>query len=357
MNDAHTYTWPQLTQSLLKGEHLGGQAVRWAMGQVMDGAASPIALGGFLVALQARGVTVEELDAFALTALEHSTRLEAPEGAVDIVGTGGDGAHTVNISTMASLVIGGAGYPVVKHGNRAASSKSGAADCLAELGISLDLTPDEVAEVMARAGIAFCFAQTFHPSMRHAALTRKELSIPTVFNVLGPLTNPARVRANAIGCAFADLAPVMAGVYARRGHSALVFRGRDGLDELSIATASDVWEVRNGAIRTHVIEPEYLGIDKAPLEALRGGDPQYNAQVARDVFGGATGPIRDAVVLNAAAGIVAARAESHKDDQSPFMDRMIAAAREAERVLDDGAAAALLEKWSTASAAVVSERA
>lgn len=353
MTDQEIYTWPALTTALMQGRDLTSDEAWWAMGQVMRGEVDPIPLAGFLVALQAKGAVVHEVNALASSMLEHSTAITAPEGAVDIVGTGGDGAHTVNVSTMASLVIRGAGVPVAKHGNRAVSSKSGSADVLETLGVRLDLPVQSVQRVLDEAGISFCFAQVFHPSMKHAAAARGALKIPTAFNILGPITNPAGVCAHSVGVAFEEMAPVIAGVFADRGASAIVVRGRDGLDELSIAAESDVWEVRNGSVTTHVIAPEDFGLARASIDALRGGDPAYNAQVARDLLAGRKGPVRDAVVLNAASGIVAAEAlEAGADACAAFTDRMRTAVKRAEESLDTGAAQAALDRWVRVSQSV-----
>ena len=325
------------------------------MNEVMQGSASPVALAGFLIALQAKGSSVAELRALADEMVAHSHSFTAPAGAVDIVGTGGDGANTVNISTMASLVIAASGVPVVKHGNRSASSKSGAADVLEQLGVRLDLPAREVAAMVDEVGITFCFAQVFHPSMRFAAEARKGLGVPTVFNILGPITNPAGVQASAVGVADPAMAPVIAGVFQQRGTSALVFRGCDGLDELTIAEDSQIWEVRGGdEIREHHLNPtELLGINKVPLSALEGGEPAYNAQVARDLFAGAHSPIRDAVLLNAAAGIVAAEGIGQAAADG-FDERFADAFRRAGEVLDSGRPAAVLDEWSSRSQQLMS---
>ncbi|HEY5186557.1 MAG TPA: anthranilate phosphoribosyltransferase, partial [Actinomycetes bacterium] len=233
--------WPGLLQALVRGEQLSADDTGWAMGEIMSGEATPVQIAGFMVALRAKGETAEEMDGLVRAMLAHAHRIDVPGPSVDIVGTGGDRAHTVNISTMAALVVAGAGARVVKHGNRAASSACGAADLLEELGVVLTLPPERVAEVAIEAGITFCFAQVFHPGFRHAAVPRRELGIPTAFNFLGPLTNPAQPPAQAIGCADLRMAPVMAEVFARRGVAALVFRGDDGLDELTTTTTSRVW--------------------------------------------------------------------------------------------------------------------
>ncbi|NMM35141.1 MAG: anthranilate phosphoribosyltransferase, partial [Phycicoccus sp.] len=292
-------TWPTIFTELLSGHHLGAVESGWAMDQIMSGDASAVQVAGFLMALRAKGETVEEMRGLADMMLAHASRIEVSGTTLDIVGTGGDRAHTVNISTMASLVAAASGVRVVKHGNRSASSSSGSADVLEALGINLELHTSDVAAVVEKAGITFCFAQAFHPAMRHAASARRDLGISTAFNFLGPLTNPAQPTYAAVGVADARMAPLMAGVFAGRGKDAAVFRGDDGLDELTISTTSTVWWVRNGAIREYEVDPRSVGLELHPLETLRGGDAAHNAQVVRDVFGGAVGPIRDAVVLNA----------------------------------------------------------
>src|SRR5665811_590474 len=292
-------TWPTIFTELLSGHHLGAIESGWAMNQIMSGDASAVQVAGFLMALRAKGETVEEMRGLADMMLAHASRIEVSGTTLDIVGTGGDRAHTVNISTMASLVAAASGVRVVKHGNRSASSSSGSADVLEALGINLTLHPSDVAAVVEKTGITFCFAQQFHPAMRHAAAPRRDLGIATAFNFLGPLTNPAQPTYAAVGVADARMAPLMAGVFAGRGKDAAVFRGDDGLDELTISTTSTVWWVRKGTIREYDVDPRSVGLELHPLETLRGADAAYNAQVVRDVFAGAVGPIRDAVVLNA----------------------------------------------------------
>lgn len=343
-------TWPQLISRLVRSEDLEAEQAAWAMHETMAGQATPIHLASFLVALASKGVASHELAALADAMVDHAVPLAAPTGAVDIVGTGGDMAQTVNISTMSSLVIAAAGHPVVKHGNRASTSRSGSADVLESLGIRLDLSPRAVEEMVHRVGITFCFAQVFHPSMRHAVEARKGLGVPTVFNVLGPITNPGRPAASAVGVADLGMAPLVADVFAGRGTSALVFRGQDGLDELTVAAPSDVWEVRGGHVARAVLDPaELLGIPRSPIESLRGGTAEDNAQVARELFAGARGPVRDAVSLNAAAGILAARGAQDPAGEGSFEERFAAAHEEATRVLDSGEPAAVLERWASAS--------
>jgi len=311
------------------------------MDTIMSGEATPAQIAGFLVALRAKGETVDEVAGLVEAMLAHANPVTIGGEKLDIVGTGGDQLNTVNISTMAALVCAGAGAKVVKHGNRASSSSSGSADVLEALGVRLDLPIDRVAANAEEAGITFCFAQVFHPSFRHTAVPRRELAIPTAFNFLGPLTNPARVQASAVGVANARMAPLVAGVLAKRGSRGLVFRGSDGLDELTTTGPSTVWEIRNGEVTEQTFDPQVLGIRPATVEELRGGDATANAAVVRDVLSGVPGPARDAVLLNAAAGLVA----FDVDAQGPLADRMAAALKRAEESIDSGAAAAVLEKW------------
>jgi len=341
-------TWPRIFTELLSGHHLGTIESGWAMNQIMSGDASAVQVAGFLMALRAKGETVEEMRGLADMMLAHASRIEVPGTTLDIVGTGGDRAHTVNISTMASLVAAASGVRVVKHGNRSASSSSGSADVLEALGINLALNPSDVAAVVEKAGITFCFAQAFHPAMRHAASARRDLGIATAFNFLGPLTNPAQPTYAAVGVADARMAPLMAGVFAGRGKDAAVFRGDDGLDELTISTTSTVWWVRNGAIREYEVDPRSVGLDLHPLETLRGGDAAYNAQVVHDVFGGAVGPIRDAVVLN--AGIALALTTPDRGERpADFVAALRSAMDRAAAAIDDGGATSVLQRWIAAT--------
>jgi anthranilate phosphoribosyltransferase len=269
-----------------------------------------------------------------------------PVRAVDVVGTGGDQAQTVNISSMAAVVVAAAGVAVVKHGNRAASSASGAADVLEALGVAIDLPPEGVAACVAEVGIGFCFAPVFHPAMRHAGPVRAQLGVPTAMNLLGPLSNPAQPAAGLVGCADARLAPVIADVFATRGTSALVVRGDDGLDELTTTTTSTVRVVGDGEVRTVSLDPAAFGIAPATREDLRGGDAAVNAEVFRALLGGARGPVRDAVLLNAAGAVVAF--------DGPHADPLAAFPAALERVaaaVDSGAAAALLDRWAEFSTA------
>lgn len=344
-------SWPVVMNRLVAGRDLTAEQAAWAMDEVMAGEVAPARLAGFLMGLRAKGETVDELAGLARSMVEHATPLEYEGRAVDIVGTGGDRAHTVNISTMAAVVVAGTGVRVVKHGNRAATSSSGSADVLEALGIRLDHPPRRVAQIAGEAGITFCFAQVFHPSMRHAAVARKELAVATAFNFLGPLTNPVRPAATAVGCADARMAPLMAGVFAEQGTDALVFRGDDGLDELAATGGATVWEVRGGAVTETRLDPAgELGLRRIEVADLRGGDAAHNAGVARDVLSGADrGPVRETVLLNAAAALVA-DATLPGTGSGSLAERLAAGLEHAARSVDDGAAAAVLERWRAASA-------
>jgi anthranilate phosphoribosyltransferase len=348
--DTPATTWPSVLGTLLRRDALTADAASWAMDQVMSGEATDAQLAAFVVALRAKGETAEEMDGLARAMLGHAHRIDVPGPAVDVVGTGGDLAHTVNVSTMAAIVAAGAGARVVKHGNRAASSACGTADVLEELGLPLTLTPEQVERVGVEAGITFCFARVFHPAMRHAAGVRSELGVPTVFNFLGPLTNPAQPRAQAIGCADPRMAGVMAGVFARRGASALVFRGDDGLDELTTTTTSHVWWVRDGEIAETTLDPAELGIPRAAPAALRGADPAFNAAVVRRLLEGEAGAVRDAVLLNAAAALVAL-----DEDEGEPVELLAGAYARAARAVDSGAAAAALARWLDVARSVAEE--
>ena len=341
-------TWPNLTSALLRGEELATPDTAWAMGEIMTGNATPAQIAGFAIALRAKGETPTELAGLVEAMLAKATLVALPEEtrttAVDVVGTGGDRANTVNISTMAAIVTAAAGVTVVKHGNRSASSTTGTADLLEHLGIPLDLGPEGVARTVSEAGIGFCFAARYHPGMRHASVTRRELGVPTFFNVLGPLTNPARPTAAAVGCFDLRMAPVMAEVFALRGDSALVMRGEDGLDEFTTAAPTRVWLVRQGKVEEMLVDSVDLGLPRSQPADLRGGDVAFNADVARRVFAGEKGPVRDAVVLNTAAALAA-----HGGFPGDFHDTMRAGIARAAQTIDAGAATAQLSRWVTAA--------
>ncbi|MBM9433265.1 anthranilate phosphoribosyltransferase [Flaviflexus equikiangi] len=346
-------TWSDLTARLIAREDLDRADTAWAMDEVMSGATSPVVLAGFLTALATKGETVDELRGLADAMLSHATPIDIEGDTVDIVGTGGDRLKTVNISTMSSLVIAASGVKVVKHGNRASSSASGSADCLEELGVDLNLPTSRVLENFHELGITFLFANLFHPSMRHAAVARRELAVGTAFNVLGPLTNPARPRAGAIGVSSAHHAPLVAGVLAERGHSALVFRGENGMDELSAVTLNHVWEVRHRAVTYCEIDAvSDLGLARATVDDLRGADAVYNARVARDVLNGRAGAAREAVLLNTAAALVADGSLTGVDPSSgTLVERLRAGIGIAADTIDSGRAADLLARWVALSRA------
>ncbi|MCF3118236.1 anthranilate phosphoribosyltransferase [Streptomyces arenae] len=337
-------SWPDVLNGLLDGRDQSADDTAWAMDRIMRGEATDAQIAGFVVALRAKGETVEEISGLVRAMYEHANVIDVPGRTVDIVGTGGDGAKTVNISTMSAIVVAGAGAKVVKHGNRAASSASGASDVLEKLGVNLQLTPARVVEVAEEAGITFCFAVKFHPALRHAGAARGQLGIRTVFNLLGPLTNPARVRSQAVGVADPRMAPVVAGVFAERGHSSLVFRGDDGLDELTTTATSRVWVVRDGAVHEEAFDPRDVGIDLVPVEALRGADASYNAEVALRLLDGETGPVRDAVLLNSAAALAALAQE-----KGSLVEQIRAGMARAAESIDSGAAKQALERWVAAS--------
>lgn len=341
-----TPTWPTILGRLTTGRNLATGQAGWAMDQIMTGAATPAQIAGFAVAMKLKRPTPAEVTELADGMLNHARRVPTDEigtATVDIVGTGGDGCNTVNLSTMAAIVVAASGVPVVKHGNRAASSLSGGADTLEALGVRIDLTPDQVVRSVKEVGIGFAFAPHFHPSYRHASVVRRELGVPTVFNLLGPLTNPAGPRAGLIGCAWGDLAEVMAGVFASRGSSALVVHGDDGLDELTTTTTSTIWRVQAGTVERLTFDPAAFGFKRAELSELVGGDAEHNAAEARAVLGGEKGAVRDAVVLNAAGAMVAHTGLASDAKWVPAWEAGLARAAEA---IDSGAAEQLLARWA-----------
>ena len=340
-------SWSRVLGTLVAGDDLDAADAAWAMEQIMSGSATGAQIAAFAVGLRAKGESAEELNGLVATMLSHARRLEVSGRTVDVVGTGGDGAQTVNISTMAAVVTAAAGAPVVKHGNRAASSKCGSADLLEALGVIIDLPPEGVSDCVRELGIGFCFAKVFHPALRHAGGARQEIGIPTTFNFLGPLTNPAQTVAGLIGCCDTRMAPLMARVLAERGATVLVVCGDDGLDEITTATTSSVWVVDAGAVRLVKFDPTALGVPRSRVDDLRGGSPADNADVARRVLTGEPGPVRDAVVLNAAAALATYRGLSGNLEED--LRAGLTAAAEA---LDSGAAVALLDRWVARSGAL-----
>lgn len=340
-------SWPALLNQLVGGVDLDSDDAAWAMDQIMSGSATQAQIGGFMIGLRAKGETAVEVTGLVSAMLSHATLVTfdtEPTDAVDVVGTGGDQSGSVNISTMAALVTAAAGVPVVKHGNRNASSLCGTADVLEALGVAIELSPAGVRDCVTELGIAFCFAPAFHPALRFVGPPRREVGVPTAFNVLGPLANPAQPRAGLVGCAFERLAPLMAEVFAGRGASVLVVRGDDGLDEITTTTTTTAWQVSGGSVRRLVIDPTRLGVPVATAADLAGGAAERNAEVVRSVLSGAPGAVRDAVLLNAAAAIVSYRGfgpDLHAD--------LADALPQAARAVDSGAAADLLDRWARRS--------
>ncbi|HZJ40450.1 MAG TPA: anthranilate phosphoribosyltransferase, partial [Demequina sp.] len=337
-------TWPDILMRLSFDEDLDAADTAWMLDEVFNGRATDGQLGAFLMGMQTKGATAPEVNGMVETMLAHAAPISIPGRSVDIVGTGGDKANTVNISTMAALVIAGAGLRVVKHGSRASSSTTGSSDVLAALGVNLDLEPQRVAEVVEEVGITFCYAIKFHPAMRFAGPVRKELGIPTIFNVLGPLTNPVQPAVSAIGASSADLAPVMANVLAMRRRDGMVFRNEDGLDELAATAPTRVWDVRDGVVTESMIDAAAdLGLRPIPIEALRGGEPDENAAVVRSVLAGASGPVRETVIANAALAI-AADGTLPGTDADDLLTRVLAGMVAAANAIDSGAAEATLHR-------------
>jgi anthranilate phosphoribosyltransferase len=329
--------WPVVLGTLLDGGSLDQAVARATMSEILEGAASPAQIAAFIVALRMKGETVDELVGMveAMYDAAELVPIDPAAGAIDIVGTGGDRAHTINVSTLSAIVAAGAGVKVCKHGNRAASSACGAADLLEALGIAIELGPEGVARCVEEAGVGFCLATRYHPAMRHAGPSRRDLGIPTAFNILGPLSNPGQVRRTLIGVADLRMAERMAGVLAARGaERALIVHGGDGLDELTTTGPPTVVELLDGEVRTWDVDPEALGLPRADREDLVGGDAATNADLARRVLAGEGGPHRDIVCLNAGAGLLVAGVV---DDLAVGLER-------ARTAIDSGAAVGVLHK-------------
>ncbi len=355
--------WPALLAKLVAGTDLTESDSRWAMDNIMDGRATDAQIAGLILGLRAKGETAAEVTGLVAGMLDHAVELHIPGPTLDVVGTGGDGSHTVNISTMAAIVCAAAGARVVKHGNRAASSACGSADVLTEIGVAVELGAAGVSDCVATLGIGFCFAPTFHPAMRHVAAVRRELGIPTVFNILGPLANPARPSAQLVGCADARFALIMADVLAHRGTAALLVRGRDGLDEVTTYGSTDVWDTTtcgcggsartDGCVRRDLIDPAQLRIAAPAAGSLRGGDAATNARITRELFAhpAKLPAIRDAVALNAAAALVAWNAATTTGSATETVSgttlysRLESTLPRAFEAIDSGAAGALLDRW------------
>lgn len=334
--------WDLHISRLDAGLDLEPEHVQWCMNEILTGKANNEIIKEFLLALKVKGETSEEVGALVSQMYQHCAPISINERAVDTVGTGGDGAHTINISTTAAIIAAAAGVKVVKHGNRAASSKSGSADLLEALGININLDGVAVEKTFREMGIGFCFAPVFHPAMRFAAPARKELGVPTVFNILGPMANPAKPQAAAIGVANDRMHLVMAQVLANRGVDGFVFRGDDGLDEITLATTTSVLTIGNGEIFSDLLDPLDFNIPRAPISELVGGDSTENARITMAIFSGETGARRDAVVLNAAAAIAAFDARF----DLTLHERMALGVSRAIEAIDSGASTRLVTEWS-----------
>ncbi len=338
--------WPALIGALIKGEQLTAEETAWAMNEIMEGAATPAQIAGFGVALRIKGETASEVTGLAQAMLDHAAPISIPGRTVDLVGTGGDGARTVNISTMGTVAAAAAGARMVKHGNRAASSACGTADVLEALGVVIDLPTAATEQLVAEIGAGFLFAPLYHPALRHVIVPRRELGVPTVFNVLGPVANPAHPAAQALGVADPRMGPILAGVLAARGCSAVVFHGDDGLDELTTTAASTVWIVHDGTVSQTSFDPAELGIPRSVPADLLGGDPAHNAGVAREFLAGRPGPVRDTALLNAAAALAA---EAGVAGPGALVAALADGYSRATEAVDSGAAAGLLARWIEAS--------
>ncbi len=344
-------TWKSILTKLVGGDHLSAEESEWFVDDLMNGNADPAAVGAVLATQQQLGLTTDEVRGAAKAMVDHAIPLNIDGETTDIVGTGGDGAATVNLSSMGAVVAAAAGVKVVKHGNRAASSKCGTADCFEALGLPLDLTPEQVAEVGNECGIAFAFARTFHPAMRFVGPVRAALGVPCVFNVLGPLTNPASPKHMAVGCANRAMSPVMAAVYAANGQTGMVYTSSEGLDEMAPTGPVSVWEFKDGEVTETEFDPTVeLGLAKVTVEDLKGGEPALNAQFACDFFAGKDVPFRTTALLNAASAIVA---DGHLvPADANLTERFKVAYAIAEETVDSGNATALLDKWITVAQAM-----
>jgi anthranilate phosphoribosyltransferase len=338
-------SWDRILSLLDSGTELPVDHAHWAMTEILEGKTENVTIKSFLLGMKSKGETSSEVNALVEAMYAQAHLIEIPERAVDIVGTGGDGLNTINISTAAAIVTTAAGARTIKHGNRAATSKSGAADLLQKLGIEINLDADAVAKCVQKIGIGFAFAPQFHGAMRHAAQARKELGVPTIFNILGPLANPARPQCVAIGVARSELIFLVAEVLARRGCEGFVFRGNDGLDEISISTTTRVLVIRQGEIREELFDPSEIGLENFSLSALVGGTPEENAEITRAIFDGKSGAHREAVLINAAASIAAFKGEFGLGVNQQFANGYVLA----KQAVDSGAASHLLERWAVLS--------
>ena len=342
--------WTTLLSDLLEGRSLAVAEASGAMTDIMNGDVSDARLAAFLVALRAKGESVDEVVGFRDAILSAALSLDVSTDAVDIVGSGGDPIGVINVSSIAAIVVSAAGVPVIKHGNRAASSKSGANDVLTALGINISLEPDRVARVFAEIAVTFINAMVFHPGFRNAGPVRQDLAIPTIFNVLGPLCNPARPEANALGMSNPARIPLAVGLFQQRGATALVYRGEDGIDKITTTGHSKVFEVSRGSVTEHDFDPRELGFAYSTVDDIRGGTSDDNAALARKVLAGEKNAARNIIVLNSAAGIVAHRlSKTPAERDRSFVERMYEAAEVATHSIDSGAASAKLDAWVAAT--------
>ena len=344
--------WESIFKSLSDKKDLPAADISWAMSQILQGEASIDQIKHFLLSLKEKGESADEVKALVDQMLAMCSPINIPDRAVDTVGTGGDGSNTINISTTAAIITNAAGARVVKHGNRAASSKSGSADLLEALGVRIDLTGAEVEKCVTKIGIGFCFAPMFHSSMKHAAAARKDLGVPTVFNILGPLSNPAKPTAAAIGVARSEFLPLISKVISTQGKEGFVFRGDDGLDEVSLSTTTTVLQIHAGEIIESKFDPLNIGVPRSEIHELLGGDPQFNAKVTKDIFAGKAGAPRDAVTLNAAFAIAAFKADFHLPLETQIANAYVLA----NQAIDSGAAESVLKKWVELSNELASAR-
>ncbi len=337
--------WDGIFKSLSDAKDLTSAQTSWAMSQILSGAAESEIIKRFLLSLKNKGESPQEVIDLVETMYQHAQLINIPDRCVDVVGTGGDGANTINISTAAAIITTAAGARTIKHGNRAATSKSGSADLLEAFGININLNAAAVAECVRKIGIGFAFAPVFHPAMKHAAQARKELGVPSIFNILGPLANPARPVAVAIGVARADLLKLVAEVLARRGCQGFVFRGDDGLDEVSVSASTTVYVIKDGEIRLEVFDPANLGLERISIEQLKGGTAEENVAITKRIFAGERSAYREAVLLNAAASIAAFKGDLHLGVEQQFANGYVLA----KQAVDSGAAAHLVERWAELS--------
>jgi anthranilate phosphoribosyltransferase len=342
--------WTAILIDLLEGRSLTVAGASRAMTDIMNGDVSDARLAAFLVALRAKGESVDEVVGFRDAILSAALPIDISTDAVDIVGSGADPIGVINVSSIAAMVVSAAGVPVIKHGNKAASSKSGANDVLTALGINISLEPDRVARVFAEIGVTYINAMVFHPGVRHAGPVRQDLAIPTIFNVLGPLCNPARPEANALGMSNPARIPLAVGLFQQRGATALVYRGEDGIDKITTTGHSKVFEVSRGSVTEHDFDPREVGFTYSSIDDIRGGTPDENAALARTVLAGEKSAARDIILLNSAAGIVAHRLSNNPAERDrSFVVRMAEAVEVSAQSIDSGAASAKLDAWVAAS--------